>query len=236
MNQLIVFPFFGENYLKQFKVCAKTIPSDWNVLVITDQNYLEDRFTVLRVDSPVSAYDCMTFRKRIPEFINIDEWDQVWHCDPDVLFTGDLLKKYSELPYSKYIIVSEETGTRIDCQEMGSGFNNVELEHLILNHSPAINGGLIGVPKLNNWFWEDYKERIDLFHEMKPDILSCDQQVLNILYIWDYDYFALTDKEDVGFPTRGTQGNLMNHYIGANIENKHELMQSDFDKRYIWTP
>jgi hypothetical protein len=234
MKQVIVFPFFGEKYLNQFKVCAKTIPSDWNVVVITDQNYLEDRFTVLRVDTPVSAYDCMTFRKRIPEFVNIDDFDRVWHCDPDVLFTGDLLEKYSNPPWDKYIIVSEEPMTRIDCPEMGMAFNADELEFMVLNHYPAINGGLIGVPKSLIEFWRMYDYHIDHFHSGHPNVMSCDQQVLNLLYHVEFPYlpqltFALTDLEDVGFPTRGTHGQMMNHYIGANLPDKDKIMEADLN-------
>jgi hypothetical protein len=232
-NQIIVFPFFGEKYLKQFKVCAKTIPASWNVVVITDQNYLDDRFTVYRVDTPRTAYECLTYRKRIPEFINLDDYDQVWHCDPDVLFTGDLLPKYGELPYSKYIIVSEEPMTRIDNEHMGMTFNADELEGMVLRHAPAINGGLIGVPKSQVQFWAMYAGNIDTFHFGHPDILSCDQQILNLMYHVDWSIakldFALTDKEDVGFPTRGLRGKLMNHYIGAYIENKHEVMELDLN-------
>jgi hypothetical protein len=230
MKQVIVFPFFGEKYLNQFKVCAQTIPADWNVVVITDQNYLEDRFTVLRVEPPASAYDCMTFRKRIPEFVNIDDFDRVWHCDPDVLFTGDLLEKYSKPPWDKYIIVSEEPMTRIDCPEMGMAFDFFELEILVLNREPAINGGLIGVPKLFKEFWKVYRKHIDSFHRKYPDILSCDQQVLNFLYHrWEVGAYALTDLEDVGFPTRGTHGQMMNHYIGANLPDKDKIMEADLN-------
>ncbi|MFA5715851.1 MAG: hypothetical protein WC998_08925 [Candidatus Paceibacterota bacterium] len=234
-SQIIVFPFFGERYLKQFQVCAKTIPSHWNVVVITDQDYSHDRFKVIRVQTPPTAYDCLTFRKRIPEFVDINLYDQIWHCDPDVLFTGDLLAKYGELPYSKYIIVSEEPMTRIDNEHMGRAFDSEMLEWLVLNHAPAINGGLIGVPKIFNSFWGKYANRIDMFHAEKPDIMSCDQQVLNSIYQEIYFDFALTDKEDVGFPTRQTEGKLMNHYIGAYIQDKDQVMEADFQKRYIWT-
>ena len=234
-SQIIVFPFFGERYLKQFQVCAKTIPSHWNVVVITDQDYSHDRFKVIRVQTPPTAYDCLTFRKRIPEFVDINLYDQIWHCDPDVLFTGDLLAKYGELPYSKYIIVSEEPMTRIDNEHMGMAFDPYKLESLVLNRQPAINGGLIGVPKLWAFFWDLYQINIDEFHELRPDIMSCDQQVLNQMYHSDDWGFALTDKEDVGFPTRQTEGKLMNHYIGAYIQDKDQVMEADFQKRYIWT-
>jgi hypothetical protein len=228
MNQLIVFPFFGERYLKQFLVCAKTIPKHWQVIVITDQQFEDDRFSIIWVDTPASDFDKMIFRRRIPEFVNIEAYDQVWHCDPDVLFTGDLLEKYGQLPYSKYILVSDEPGTKITDREMGVGFDPQVLELLSLNHAPAINGGLIGVPKDQNGFWAKYSDYIDLFHSQFPDVMSCDQQVLNVIYHSRLFPFALIESEDIGFPTRGPLGKLINHFIGFDL-NKHEVMQRYYE-------
>jgi hypothetical protein len=106
------------------------------------------------------------------------------------------------------------------------------LQYLKLNRAHAINGGLIGVPKTHYKFWEIYRQHCEFFHARLPEINSCDQQILNELYHnWSGD-FALTDLEDTGFPTRGITGKLMNHYIGAYMPDKHEVMQADLDARH----
>lgn len=219
-GQVIVFPFFGERYLWQFLRCEQTIP-DWEVVVITDQDYSSDRFKVIQVPTPDSDYEKLIFRRRIPEFVDIKKYTRVWHCDCDVMFTGDLLQKYAG--YENYVIVSEEPMTRIDNEHMGMSFDTEELEWLVLNRAPAINGGLFGVPRSQAYFWQLYATGIDEFHAKKPEVMSCDQQILNNLYHRRKVNFALAQMPDIGFPTRGTEGEMMNHFIGY-YGNKHELM------------
>lgn len=226
-NQVIVFSFFGEIYLRQFQVCAKTIPEGWNVVVVTDQDYRDSRFTVLQVDSPVSLYECFTFRKRIPDFVDITKFDRVWHCDCDVMFTGDLLGKYYNPKYADFIIVSDEPMTTIDNEHMGRAIKPVLLQKLVTDRAPAINSGLIGVNKDQNSFWNNYRILVEELYASRPDVLFPDQQILNKLYHESEFKFKLTDKDDIGFPTRGTKGWLMNHYIGAYIENKDKVMEAD---------
>jgi hypothetical protein len=222
MNQVIVFPFFGERYLKQFQVCARTIPSHWEVVVITDQAY--DRFTVIKVNTPASTYDCLTFRKRIPEFVDIEKYDRVWHCDCDILFSGDLLAKYADNKTD--IIVNHEPMTRIDNEFMAPAFDKEELERLILNNAPAINSGLFGVPRCQSEFWDTYKDLINDFHAIHPDLFTPDQYMLNRMYHRSMGKFLLMNSEEVGFPTRGTRGSLVNHYIGFGLD-KLKLMEDE---------
>jgi len=222
-GQVIVFPFFGERYLWQFLRCQESIPSHWDVVVITDNDFKSDRFKVIQVPTPENDYEKLIFRRRIPEFVPIDDYSRVWHCDCDVMFTGDLLEKYGRPEYDNFVIVSQEPMTTIDNEHMGKGFDADELNRLRLNRAPAINGGLIGVPISQAYFWGLYAFGIDDFHRGRPDVLSCDQQVLNVIYHRQKSNFALADIEDIGFPTRGTFGKMMNHYIGY-MGNKHEIM------------
>ena len=80
-NQVIVFPFFGDKYAEQFKVCSETIPNDWDVMVISDQDlylFCEGKgYQFTRIPHLLDEFQKMTFRKDIPEYINISKYNRV---------------------------------------------------------------------------------------------------------------------------------------------------------------
>ena len=216
-QQAIVFVFFGQNYLEQFEVCMKTVPSSWTVIVISDQiknSNISNHHIFINVPTPETVFEKLTYRKNIHELIDINQFSQVWYSDPDMLFTGDILAKYKD---SKSILVSNEPFMDMSNEHFNGGFSQNELSNLVENFAPAINGGLYCVPKCCYSFFEQYESLLNIFSNLNPGNMATDQHALNNLFHRKLNTFELFDKGDVGFPTRQVEGKYVNHYIGMGL-------------------
>jgi hypothetical protein len=216
-SQAIVFVFFGQQYWEQFEVCYKTIPKDWNVIVFSDTIETEIHkynFSHYGVTTPQTVFEKLTYRKNIHKLIDINQYSQIWYSDPDMLFTGDILAKYKD---SKSILVSNEPFMDMSNEHFNGGFSDKEVYSLVENFAPAINGGLYCVPKNCYSFFEQYESLLNIFSALNPGNMATDQHALNNLFHRKLNTFELFDKDDVGFPTRQTEGKYVNHYIGMGL-------------------
>lgn len=226
-SSVVVFVFFGEQYLEQFKVCAETIPKHWNVKIITDckGSNLGNSFEWIKVPTPDSVYKMLTFRKNIDLFVDINKYDQVWYFDCDMLFKGDILEKYKEL--SRIMVSFEPEGDWYHPCFSG-GFNELELMGLSGNDALCINGGMFAVPKHKYYFFDLYRETIAKLEKELPENKSIDQFALNHLFhrkIIKMSNFPLTD---IGFLGKGGF-KLVNHYIGMG-NDKVQLMKDELKR------
>ena len=180
-NKVIVFVFFGEQYLEQFSICAETIPLDWNVHVITDCKVnLNKGYFIHRVATPATVYEMLIFRKRIPEFIDINKYDFVYYSDPDILFNGDIMDRQEYCVDHVLLAYEPDTSMRHPC--MRGGFSEQELSQMEEKKHAAINGGFYGVPKSQYKFFDIYRTICDLFTSQYPNEKSIDQWVLNNIF------------------------------------------------------
>jgi hypothetical protein len=215
-NQAIIFVFFGHDYMEQFQLALKTMPINWNIIVISDIE-ITDRsinYYGIKVPTPETIYEKLTYRKNIHKLIDINQYSQVWYSDPDMLFTRDIIKKYKD---SKSILVSNEPFMDMSNEHFNGGFSENEIKGLIENFAPAINGGLYCVPKNCYSFFEQYESLLNIFSALNPNNMATDQHALNNLFHRKLNTFELFDKDDVGFPTRQTEGKYVNHYIGMGL-------------------
>ncbi len=221
-DQVIVFVFFGQKYLDQFLICHQTIPNYWNVKVIADVECDIKGVEFIKVDTPPSVYEMLTYRKNIHYLIDINKYSQVWYSDPDILFTGDILAKYKNID-NIMLSVEPKTSMRHPC--MAGVFSESELLYLESIKAPAINGGFYMVPKNHYEFFEQYATLIDFFSSKWPNDRSTDQHVLNNMYHRKLNQFQLFTSEDFGLHARDGF-KLVNHYIGMDSD-KIELMNNE---------
>lgn len=225
-NQIIVFIFFGEKYLEQFRICSQTIPESWNVAVITDVPFenIHKKTEQIIVPKPEDVYKILAFRKYIPDFIKIKNYSRVWFSDVDILFRSDILAKYAK---SKNILLAVEQYTSITNPWMSGGFTEEEIKQLETEKQPAINGGFFSVPKNKYDFFIQYKTLIDWFSSRYPTEKSIDQWVLNNMYHRKINEFKLFTIED--FSINGDPKAMVNHYVGMFTE-KIDLMKTELMK------
>lgn len=219
-SQVIVFNPFGSVYIEQFQVCLQTIPKHWDVVVITDEVFDpgDHSLKIIKVPLPARPVDRLAFRMNIHDFVDINQYDQVWYSDIDVLFKGDILAKYAE---SQTIMVANEPFTKLDNYHMGSALTGQEVQMNI--NAPAINGGLWCIPKTEFAFFEHYRQQLITFISLYPDQWSADQLILNAIFHRKEGNFRLFDFGDVGFPTRGFEGKLVNHFIGQFGDKTNQM-------------
>lgn len=227
----MVFVFFGQTkYLEQYKLCAETIPLSWNTKVITDLHFENScrMGECIQVPTPTTVYDMLTFRKRIPEFVDINKYDRIWYSDPDILFTGDILKKYEN---NDNILLAYEPQCTIMHPCMSGGFDIIELHDMEKKRVSCINGGFWSIPKSKYEFFTQYKTLCDFFSSKWPNDMSTDQHVLNNLYHRGIIEAELFDAKDVVFRPNetGQPFGLVNHYIGMHSD-KIEVMKSELKR------
>lgn len=225
--------------MNQFQECLKTIPNNWQILVLTDTVKEEIHTPIVSYYSlytPTNVYEMLTERKNILKYINliyhniggINHFDRIWYSDPDILFTGDILKKYEN---NDNILLAYEPNCTILHPCMAGGFDALELKILEQNHAPCINGGFWSVPKSKYNFFEQYKTLCNFFESKWPNDMSTDQHVLNNLYHRGIIKAELFDIKDVVFRPNetGEPFGLVNHYIGMNSD-KLGVMQSELKR------
>jgi hypothetical protein len=233
MKQAVVFVFFGSKYWQQFEICADSIRADWNIFVITDEQTQKAcligwsgiLIEVINVPTPTTVFDMLTYRQYIDKHIDITKYDQIWYCDPDMLFKGNILMKYSGC---KQVLVSNEP-IPINNIHMCGCFSESEIEKLLSENAPAINGGFFMIPKEQYSFFDVYRRSIARQKEKHPEVLSTDQHCLNELFHCKLIDAKLFDEGDVGFPSHGTDGKYINHYIGM-YRDKIDWMKSELNK------
>ena len=227
-KQVIVFVFFGEKYWDQWLLCADTFGHDWEIVIISDMGvgFYYDNLTIIKVPTPSTVYDMLTFRKRIPEFIDLDEYSQVWYSDPDILFKGDILDKYK---HATDVLVSNEPNCSIKHPCMNGWFRSHELDAMEASKAPCINGGFFCVPRQQKDFWVKYRTLCDFMEQLDQN-KSTDQFVLNNLYHRKLHDMKLFEAGDVCFrPDETGVYGMVNHYIGMGSE-KVEIMKSELNK------
>lgn len=230
-GQAIVFVFFGEKYLEQFKATRITMPKHWNVYVITDVKIESDSMTVINVPTPATVFDMLAFRKNIDLYVPIEQFDQVWYSDCDILFFQDILAKYAG--ERERILVSNEPFCTIDNEHFCGDMTIEEIALLKEANAPAINGGFYCIPHSQYHFFPHYREALEAYAEKKPGVLATDQHVLNSVLHLDRFIYRLFDPGDVGFETgHGAQykGRMANHYIGI-YEPKAAMMLKELKAR-----
>jgi hypothetical protein len=217
MNQLVYLVAFGSECLEQFKLLYKGLRlCDVDVCLITDQNYLEEKVNVIRIDTVKDARNQYIFRIGFQDYINIEDYDRVWYMDCDMLIFGDIFKVESDA-----IIVSrEQFQMNHDC--FASALTHEERVKYF--NLPAINGGFYSVPKHYFDFFDDYKAQVERFIKDRPEVNIPEQQVLNAMYArGKYDFELM----EVGFPEKGVRGDeMIYHFACYQFKDKLKLMQN----------
>lgn len=226
-KQVIVFVFFGQQYAEQFFASCKSHPDNWDKIIITDQLLFNGKyFTNIIVDTPATVYDMLTFRKRIPEFIDVEKYDQIWYSDPDILFKGDIMERYKD---ATDVMVSYEPNCNIFHPCMNGWFTTEELSDIDYRKKPCINGGFFMVPKSQKDFWIKYRTICEFMESREPN-KSNDQYVLNNIYHRELHPIKLFQPDEVCFrPDETGVYGMVNHYIGMGSD-KLEVMRNELTK------
>jgi hypothetical protein len=226
-KQVIVFVFFGQQYWDQFKTCIKSIGEKWSIKIITDVKCCnENGVEYIYVPTPATVYDMLTFRKRIPEFVAVEKYDQIWYSDPDILFKGNILEKYKD---ATDVMVSYEPHCNIYHPCMNGWFTTEELSDIDYRKQPCINGGFFMVPKSQKDFWIKYRTICEFMESREPN-KSNDQFVLNNIYHRKLHKIKLFDTSDVCFrPDETGVYGMVNHYIGMGSD-KLDVMRNELVK------
>ncbi len=227
-NQVIVFVFFGQKYMEQFKSCMMTMPDYWNVKVINDiYGHVSGNIEFIQIPTPKTVYDMLTYRMYIDKHVKIRDYSAVWYSDPDILFKGDIIDKYRRL---NKVMVSHEPNCPVNHPCMTGGFSDEEVALLVQGECACINGGFYAVPKSHYSFFEQYRTLCKWFRSRWPDDHSTDQHVLNNLFHRNITDMDLFDVADVCFrPDETGVYGMVNHYIGMHSE-KVELMKNELKK------
>lgn len=219
---LVYLIAFGAECLEQFKLLYRGLKlCDVDILLITDQNYLENKVNVIRVEPVEKARDQFIFRININNYCDITKYDRVWYMDCDMLIFGDIFQVESDA-----IIVSrEQFNMNHDC--FASALTHEE--RIKYYNLPAINGGFYSVPKRYYAFFSDYKLQVERFIEEQPNINIPEQQVLNAMYArGNYDFELM----DIGFPEKGVKGDeMIYHFACYKFEDKLKLMKKAWQLR-----
>ena len=218
---LIVFCAFGPDYVEQFEIARKTIPSRVQVGLITNAGRQIAGVKQVNMHR-VHEIDALTMRCRLNNYFQLGHYDQVWYSDTDILFKGDIFAKYAA---ADRVILGQERGARADNIYMGGAFT--EAEKAIYGDETGINAGLICVPRCAYPFFEIWNAKTKEVMKINPHLKFYEQHALNAMYFRNKENFALFDRNDIGFPTRATRGEYADHYIGY-FEKKKDLMTRDY--------
>jgi hypothetical protein len=227
MNQLVYMVAFGAECLEQFKVCYQGLKlCDVDVALITDQNYLEDKVNVIRVDTVPNAREQYAFRTGFMDYIDIGKYDRVWYMDCDILLFGDIFSTYGN---ADGILVAHEPKWTMghDCF---SG-DLTAIERGLYFNLPAINAGIYSVPKKYYHFFEFYNLQVKALMQRNLFINIPEQMVLNSIYA-RYQENWLIELMEVGYPEKGVQGDeMLYHFACYQFKDKLELMKSAWQSR-----
>jgi len=228
-KQVIVFVFFGEKYMEQFDCCLKTIPAreGIEIVVITDTiEYKGFCLDIIKVPTPATLYDMLTFRSRIPDFIDVNKYSQVWYSDVDILFKGDILDKYK---HATDVMISHEPNAPLRHPFINAWFNEQELQQMEAEHAPAINSGFFCVPKQQKDFWIKYKALCQFTGVLMQNKES-EQCLMNHIYHRKQHSMKLFDTSEVCFrPDETGEYGMVNHYIGMGSD-KVDIMRNELIK------
>lgn len=241
MKQMVYFVAFGPECVEQFKVCLQTIqqcePVD--VLLLTDQDYKNDRVTIGRVQAPMPPENAdsdpnkalyhtyFTFRTKIQQLTDISRWEQVWYMDADFILKDDLFAKYKGSPN---VLLCKEPGTYISNEHFCGALTQEEIRN-----NPflkGINAGIYAVPREQYEFFPFYHDSVNRMIKNAQRAWLTEQHVLNMAYVRFRDTFKIKCFEDgdIGFPQKKTDGMAL-HYACYKFEDKLKLMQDEVNRR-----
>lgn len=221
--KLLYTTAFGAEYRTMAQLCINSVEkflNDVRMVVFTDLNTLSHskNVEVIEVKDKLTVYQKLCFRSLIQDYIDLDQYEQVWFTDPDTLFRKSPFNLFDG---TDKIMVCKETFTTLGerPQWFAKGIYNVDPTQ------NGINGGFFMIPKAQYQFYEVYKKEIPRFE----NDLSADQQALNSIH---FNKLLPTDTmpDDVlHFPTRTKHlEHYVAHYVGMSNDNKIHKMQCEF--------
>lgn len=238
MKQAVYFIAFGEECLEQFKVCLSTVQqfSPVDVLLVTDQDYVNNCISIGRVAKPVPPpngdkdrdkaqyHSYFTFRTRIHQLIDITRWSQVWYMDCDFILKDDLFAKYKDSPN---VLVCKEPGTYISNEHFCGALTQDEIRR-----NPflkGINAGIYAVPASQFGFFDFYYDQVQIMIRNSQRAWLTEQHILNMAYVRYKDKFNIKcfDDNDIGFPAKKITGKYATHFACYKFENKLKLMNEN---------
>lgn len=227
MNQLVYLVAFGAECLEQFKVCYQGLKlCDVDVALITDQNYLEEKVNVIRIETIPNAREQYAFRTGFQKYIDISGYDRVWYMDCDFLLFADIFTMYAN---ADGILVSNEPKWTMG-HECFSG-NLTDYERRLYFNLPAINAGIYSVPKKYYHFFDFYDLEVKALMKRNLHINIPEQMVLNSIYA-RYQENWLTELIEVGFPEKGVRGDeMVYHFACYQFKDKLNLMKQAWQSR-----
>lgn len=222
---LCYFVALGEKYLEQFKLAYQTAPKNWNILLITDCDYVNDNIQIIKVEAPESFAERMMYRINIHKLIDINEYDNIWYFDTDILFKGDIIEKVGKV---ENVTVCYEPNVPLSHPCMDWGISEEDLQMYTSLNAPAINNGMYVVPKKMYNFFPYYYNECQFYYANNPEKVAIEQLVFNKLFYDALYTITLFDAELINYDNK-TERTFVNHYIGM-YDDKLEKMKKEINK------
>jgi hypothetical protein len=228
MRQLVYLVAFGPECLEQFNVCYKGLKKcDIDIALITDQNYNEEKVSVIRVEPVLNAREQYAFRTGFRDYIPIEDYDRVWYMDCDFLIFKDIFTYHS---LADGILLSNEP--KLTAGNPCFSGDMTDHERGVNFYGPAINAGIYSVPKKYFHWFAMYDHLVKGLMSRNLHINIPEQMVLNSIYVRYQGNFLMELMEGVGFPEKGVTGQEMAyHYACYQFKDKLDLMWRDWRGR-----
>jgi len=228
VNQLVYLIAFGAECLEQFKLCYRGLKlCEVDIALITDQNYLEDNVTVIRVAPVPNAREQYAFRTGFSDYIQIDGYDRVWYMDCDFLIFADIFKTYES---AEGILLSNEP--KLTAGNPCFSGDMTDHERSVNFNGPAINAGIYSVPKKYFHWFAMYDHLVKGLMMRNLHINIPEQMVLNSVYVRYKENFLMELMSGIGFPEKGVTGQeMVYHYACYKFDDKLNLMKRDWTSR-----
>lgn len=218
--KLLYTTAFGNEYRTMAQLCLSSVEKflgEVKMLIFTDVDTFtySDNVSVCVVDEKLNVYQKLCFRSRIKEFVSLDQYDQVWFTDPDIIFKKSPFNLFEG---ENRIMVCKETFTTLGerPQWFAKGIYNVDPKQ------NGINGGFFMVPKERYDFYEVYNKEIPRFE----NDLSADQQALNSIHYNKLLPTGTMPEDVMHFPSRTKYfDHYVAHYVGMSGQDKIHKMQ-----------
>jgi len=226
MKKLLYYTMFGDIYTHMGLLSIKSVEAlntGIDILVISDKQF--ENYKTIIVDEEMTAVEIMCLRAHISDFIDIEQYDQIWFADTDIIFKRNPFDLFDN---ETHIKVCREVWTTLAGQREWFAKLLSEEDFQVLKSENGINGGFYMIPKCQYEFFTEYKAVISYFRNTYPNDISADQQALNYIYHKGKFNISTMPVSIECFPARQEYKNhYLKHFACYPNEEKKLLMNKE---------
>lgn len=225
MDKVVILIAFGDMCLEQFSLMLPGLQQcGTEIVLITESDRTMPGVRCIKVPMPGSRAEMMAYRTRTWRLVRLDNYAMAWYMDTDIVIKKNLFAKYE----GESLWLCAEPDQRMD-NEHFSGLLSGR-EHETARRWPAINSGIVGVPRRSHMFWKMWEDITARAMRQRPWI--AEQQALNWIYFhyWNRYRMRIMDRHDVGYPAKSLGGDYAMHYCCMKDTDKLNNMAYDIGK------